>query len=74
MATVSSGILSAAARFFLHANIIWNNIHNPQKYLRFSVTDGIMYLGKHPKYNLLHSTPPYPAGCGTQKNGRRILQ
>lgn len=67
MATVSSGILSAAARFFLHANIIWNNIHNPQKYLRFSVTDGIMYLGKHPKYNLLHSIPPYPAGCGTQK-------
>lgn len=53
--------------FFLCANIMWNNIHNPQKYLRFSVTDGIMYLGKHPKYNLLHSTPPYPAGCGTQK-------
>ena len=53
--------------FFLHANIIWNNIHNPQKYLRFSVTDGIIYLGKHQKYNLLHSTPPYPAGCGTQK-------
>ena len=53
--------------FFLRANIIWNNIHNPQKYLRFSVTDGIIYLGKHPKYNLLHSTPPYPAGCGTQK-------
>ena len=53
--------------FFLHANIIWNNIHNPQKYLRFSVTDGIIYLGKHPKYNLLHSIPPYPAGCGTQK-------
>lgn len=26
-----------------------------------------MYLGKHPKYNLLHSTPPYPAGCGTPK-------
>ncbi len=66
MATVSSGILSAAA-LFLRANIIWNNIQNPQKYLRFSVTDGIIYLGKHPKYNLLHSTPPYPAGCGTQK-------
>ena len=45
---------------FLHANIIWNNIHNPQKYLRFSVTDGIIYLGKHPKYNLLHSIPPTP--------------
>lgn len=53
--------------FFLCANIMWNNIHNPQKYLRFSVTDGIIYLGKHPKYNLLHSTPPYPAGCGTPK-------
>lgn len=53
--------------FFLHANIMWNNIQNPQKYLRFSVTDGIIYLGKHQKYNLLHSTPPYPAGCGTQK-------
>ena len=53
--------------FFLRANIIWNNIQNPQKYLRFSVTDGIIYLGKHPKYNLLHSIPPYPAGCGTQK-------
>lgn len=66
MATVSSGILSAAA-LFLRANIIWNNIQNPQKYLRFSATDGIIYLGKHPKYNLLHSTPPYPAGCGTQK-------
>lgn len=46
---------------------MWNNIQNPQKYLRFSVTDGIMYLGKHPKYNLLHSIPPYPAGCGTPK-------
>lgn len=73
MATVSSGILSAAA-LFLRANIMWNNIQNPQKYLRFSVTDGIIYLGKHQKYNLLHSTPPYPAGCGTPKNGRRILQ
>lgn len=59
MATVSSGILSAAA-LFLRANIIWNNIQNPQKYLRFSVTDGIIYLGKHPKYNLLHSIPPTP--------------
>ena len=74
MATVSSGILSAAARFFLHANIIWNNIHNPQKYLRFSVTDGIIYLGKHPKYNLLHSTPPTPRVAVPPKNGRRTLQ
>lgn len=76
-AHLSSSTLTAPSLFadksicfmsiFLHANIIWNNIHNPQKYLRFSVTDGIIYLGKHPKYNLLHSTPPYPAGCGTQK-------
>lgn len=74
MATVSSGILSAAA-LFLRANIMWNNIQNSQKYLRFSVTDGIIYFGKHQKYNLLHSIPPYPAGCGTpQKNGRRTLQ
>ena len=53
--------------FFLRANIIGNNIHNPQKYLRFSVTGDIIYLGNHQKYNLLHSIPPYPAGCGTQK-------
>ena len=46
--------------FFLRANIIWNNIQNPQKYLRFSVTDGIIYLGKHQKYNLLHSIPSTP--------------
>lgn len=45
---------------FLRANIMWNNIHNPQKYLRFSVTDGIIYLGKHQKYNLLHSIPSTP--------------
>lgn len=73
MATVSSGILSAAA-LFLRANIIWNNIHNPQEYLRFSVTDGIIYLGKHQKYNLLHSTPPLPRGLRYPKNGRRTLQ
>lgn len=76
-AHLSSSTLTAPSLFadksicfmsiFLHANIIWNNIQNPQKYLRFSVTDGIIYLGKHPKYNLLHSIPPYPAGCGTQK-------
>lgn len=59
MATVSSGILSAAA-LFLRANIMWNNIHNPQKYLRFSVTGDIIYLGNHQKYNLLHSIPPTP--------------
>lgn len=73
MATVSSGILSAAA-LFLRANIIWNNIQNPQKYLRFSVTDGIIYLGKHPKYNLLHSIPPTPRVAVPPKNGRRTLQ
>ena len=59
MATVSSGILSAAA-LFLCANIIGNNIHNPQKYLRFSVTGDIIYLGNRQKYNLLHSIPPTP--------------
>ena len=59
MATVSSGILSAAA-LFLRANIIGNNIHNPQKYLRFSVTGDIIYLGNHQKYNLLHSIPSTP--------------
>lgn len=46
--------------FFLRANIIGNNIHNPQKYLRFSVTGDIIYLGNHQKYNLLHSIPPTP--------------
>lgn len=76
-AHLSSSTLTAPSLFadksicfmsiFLHANIMWNNIQNPQKYLRFSVTDGIIYFGKHPKYNLLHSTPPYPAGCGTPK-------
>ena len=59
MATVSSGIFSAAA-LFLRANIIWDNKQNPQKYLRFSVTGDIIYLGKHQKYNLLHSIPPTP--------------
>lgn len=69
-AHLSSSTLTAPSLFadksicfmsiFLHANIIWNNIHNPQKYLRFSVTDGIIYLGKHQKYNLLHSIPPTP--------------
>lgn len=76
-AHLSSSTLTAPSLFadksicfmsiFLHANIIWNNIHNPQKYLRFSVTDGIIYLGKHQKYNLLHSIPPYPAGCAPPK-------
>ncbi len=73
MATVSSGILSAAA-LFLCANIMWNNIHNPQKCLRFSVTGGIIYPGKHQKYNLLHSTPPTPRVAVPPKNGRRTLQ
>lgn len=69
-AHLSSSTLTAPSLFadksicfmsiFLRANIIWNNIQNPQKYLRFSVTDGIIYLGKHPKYNLLHSIPPTP--------------
>ena len=69
-AHLSSSTLTAPSLFadksicfmsiFLHANIIWNNIHNPQKYLRFSVTDGIIYLGNHQKYNLLHSIPPTP--------------
>ena len=69
-AHLSSSTLTAPSLFadksicfmsiFLRANIMWNNIHNPQKYLRFSVTDGIIYLGKHQKYNLLHSTPPTP--------------
>ena len=69
-AHLSSSTLTAPSLFadksicfmsiFLRANIIWNNIHNPQKYLRFSVTDGIIYLGNHQKYNLLHSIPPTP--------------
>ena len=69
-AHLSSSTLTAPSLFadksicfmsiFLHANIMWNNIHNPQKYLRFSVTDGIIYLGKHQKYNLLHSIPSTP--------------
>lgn len=69
-AHLSSSTLTAPSLFadksicfmsiFLRANIIRNNIQNPQKYLRFSVTDGIIYLGKHPKYNLLHSIPPTP--------------
>lgn len=76
-AHLSSSTLTAPSLFadksicfmsiFLRANIIWGNIQNPQKYLRFSVTDGIIYLGNHQKYNLLHSIPPYPAGCGTKK-------
>lgn len=69
-AHLSSSTLTAPSLFadksicfmsiFLRANIMWNNIQNPQKYLRFSVTDGIIYLGKHQKYNLLHSIPPTP--------------
>lgn len=69
-AHLSSSTLTAPSLFadksicfmsiFLRANIIWNNIHNPQKYLRFSVTDGIIYLGNHQKYNLLHSIPSTP--------------
>ena len=69
-AHLSSSTLTAPSLFadksirfmsiFLRANIMWNNIHNPQKYLRFSVTDGIIYLGKHQKYNLLHSIPSTP--------------
>lgn len=69
-AHLSSSTLTAPSLFadksicfmsiFLRANIIWGNIQNPQKYLRFSVTDGIIYLGKHQKYNLLHSIPPTP--------------
>lgn len=69
-AHLSSSTLTAPSLFadksicfmsiFLHANIMWNNIQNPQKYLRFSVTDGIIYLGKHQKYNLLHSIPSTP--------------
>lgn len=66
MATVSSGILSAAA-LFLRANIMWNNIQNPQKYLRFSVTGDIIYPGKHQKYNLLHSIPPTPRVAAPKK-------
>lgn len=69
-AHLSSSTLTAPSLFadksicfmsiFLHANIIWGNIHNPQKYLRFSVTGDIIYLEKHQKYNLLHSIPPTP--------------
>lgn len=69
-AHLSSSTLTAPSLFadksicfmsiFLRANIIWNNIHNPQKYLRFSVTGDIIYLGNHQKYNLLHSIPPTP--------------
>lgn len=69
-AHLSSSTLTAPSLFadksicfmsiFLRANIMWNNIHNPQKCLRFSVTDGIIYLGKHQKYNLLHSIPSTP--------------
>ena len=69
-AHLSSSTLTAPSLFadksicfmsiFLRANIMWNNIHNPQKYLRFSVTGDIIYLGKHQKYNLLHSIPSTP--------------
>lgn len=69
-AHLSSSTLTAPSLFadksicfmsiFLRANIMWNNIHNPQKYLRFSVTGAIMYFGKHQKYNLLHSIPSTP--------------
>lgn len=51
----------------LRANIMWNNIQNPQKYLRFSVTGDIIYPGNHQKYNLLHSIPPTPRVAAPKK-------
>ena len=79
-AHLSSSTLTAPSLFadksicfmsiFLRANIMWNNIQNPQKYLRFSVTDGIIYLGKHQKYNLLHSIPPTPRVAAMTDYGR----